>query len=270
MSNENAATEIARVADPAMTFETLPAQPDRLDRPGRGAVDLWRFDLDGLGRPDDRCLAPAERERRDRFVRGEDGRRYAASRVLLRRILGAYLDSDPALVPIALGLHGKPALARAGGTPPLEFNLTHSGAQMVLACSDAAAVGVDIEHLDRTCDHAGIARHAFHPNEARALKRRGPNGMPELFFHWWTAKEALLKARGTGLGGGMDTMDFSAWTSGASVEVREPGGSVWRLWRYAGGGCALALAAAPPLLAVRVCSIIGSGARSGAAITRSS
>lgn len=271
MSNENDAPTIVPIADPSVAIETIPAGPVRLDRPPLNAIDVWRFNLENAEASDDRCLSVTECQRRDRFVRAEDRNRFVAARVHLRRLLGAYLAADPASVPLVIGASGKPGLGDATPHPGLNFNLAHSATELVIACSGGAEVGVDIERVDRACDHLGIARHSFHPNEARALEQRGPAARADLFFRWWTAKEAVLKAWGTGLGqGGMSAVDLSAWADGATVEVREAAGRSWSVWHYAIGGCAVALAAEGSLVAIRLRSIISPGGWSGEAITRSS
>ena len=65
-------------------------------------------------------LDPTERERFERYENVDVARRFAVGRLRLREMLGSLLGAPPAAVPIQLGLHGKPALARAaqsGGAP---------------------------------------------------------------------------------------------------------------------------------------------------------
>ena len=58
-------------------------------------------------------LNATERERFERYENMDVARRFAVGRLRLREMLGSLLGAPPAAVPIILGLHGKPELARA-------------------------------------------------------------------------------------------------------------------------------------------------------------
>lgn len=66
-------------------------------------------------------------------------------------------------------------------------------------------MGVDVERLRPSPRGAAIARSRFDPREAAALEAVPEDGRDEAFLRLWTAKEAVLKARGTGLTGGLDS-----------------------------------------------------------------
>ncbi len=78
--------------------------------------------------------------------------------------------------------------------PSLFFSISHCKTAIIVAVSDRE-IGVDIES-DRSANEALIA---YTMNDAeQALIRRSPN--PErAFVRLWTQKEALLKAKGTGI-----------------------------------------------------------------------
>jgi 4'-phosphopantetheinyl transferase len=138
------------------------------------------------------ALPPAMREEALRFVQPMDQARYVLGRHLISRLVAA--QSQP-----ALGLqhwrndrYGRPFLP---GLPP--FNLTHSG-QVVALCwretPDGAALGLDVERI-RELDLELFGPY-MSPAEWDAIAA-APRPM-ELFFHYWTAKEAIMKAEGLG------------------------------------------------------------------------
>ncbi len=69
----------------------------------------------------------------------------------------------------------------------------------------AAPVGVDVERVRPRPRALALARSRLHPKEADALAAVPDAERDEAFARLWTAKEAVLKARGTGLVGGLDT-----------------------------------------------------------------
>ena len=106
-------------------------------------------------------------------------------------------------------------------TPTIPFfNLSHSGDFVMLAISDTP-VGCDIEHLHK----AILSHHVFHPQELARL-RSLPEGdaRNREFLRLWTAKEAFLKAIGTGIDAKAATYDFS---SGNSISLSD--GSIWKI-----------------------------------------
>jgi phosphopantetheine--protein transferase-like protein len=147
-------------------------------------------------RDDDACLSPEEIHRASTFKFQTDAARWKSFRTALRRTLADTLGISPRDVPIQLGEFGKPALA-----PPfhhLHFNLSHShDSALVAICADGP-VGIDIEALDRAPSLLECVDSFCHPDEINALPQSEPSRSRRL-LEIWTAKEALLKALGTGL-----------------------------------------------------------------------
>lgn len=165
----------------------------RLDRrdplPPALAADLFAS-LDARERQRHGALRqPADQER---FLRGRGG---------LRRLLGAWLGLPAAAVPLAVGPHGKP---HCPGGP--QFNVSHSGDQILLAVHVCRPVGVDVEHSRPDLDWRPIARRTLAPEILARLEalpeERGPDG----FLGEWCRLEARLKALGTGLWG-LETLE---------------------------------------------------------------
>src|SRR5205085_1236077 len=70
-------------------------------------------------------------------------------------------------------------------------------------------VGVDVERLDRSVDQELLNSGSASPTERSAFAALSPALRRIALFHWWTRKEALLKALGTGLSLPLDGFDVS-------------------------------------------------------------
>ncbi|AOJ01435.1 MULTISPECIES: 4'-phosphopantetheinyl transferase family protein [Burkholderia] len=192
----------------------------------RAGVRLVRLDFDLAAARGTRALEQlndAERERARRFVRAEDTLRSAATRAVLRSLIGAALGLPPAELRIAADASGRPQLApeHAALAPTLDFNVSHSGAHALIAWSRAARVGVDIEERRAGVDWQSLGRAVFAPADAAAIDRLPVGEREAAFYRVWAAKEAFLKALGTGIGGGLTA--FSVLDGGApSIETAAP------------------------------------------------
>lgn len=135
-----------------------------------------------------------ERARHDSLVRPVDRVRFLGRRLLLRAILAHSFGLPSDGLCFARQDHGKPVLRRH---PDLHFNASHAGDWLLVATSRHAPVGVDIERVMPELDWRTLLNEVCCPAEARAcLTSSDPR---TAFFRLWTAKEAVLKARGTGL-----------------------------------------------------------------------
>lgn len=179
-------------------------------------LTLLRLDV-----PDDdvmhlaQVLSDDERARAGRFRQPEDRRRYVVTRASLRYLLAHHLALDVQALVLSQTEHGKPVLATfdAGGNaqPMVHFNVSHSGAWAAIAVGQHP-IGVDIEQR-RSLDVLAVGAHVFDAPTLEAIARAEDS--EAAFFMAWTAREALLKARGTGL---VDT-DVARLHSATSMTV---------------------------------------------------
>ena len=225
--------------------------------PGGGTVptvvvDVWRVDLDG-----DHDASVLERAELDRGARKRDERtraRFLASRAWLRVILAGYLDIEPAQVRYEVAGRGKPFVAGGGDVC---FSVSRSADVALVAVSRRGDVGVDVERIRGDVDHIGLADRFFTAAEAEMLRSvPGPDRVAA-FFELWVRKEAVVKASGDGLAGGL-----------GHVDVRDGiAGGRWSLAAVdAGPGFRAAVATSGAPLAHRVldvtASLAGAGRRS--------
>lgn len=159
-----------------------------------GQVEIHLIFPDASGAP--AFLTASEQERAGRFRFEDDRRRWSACRSSLRNILAHKLGMAAEAVPIVIDSLGKPLLAVP--FQDLHFNLSHCDGLAVVALSRDAPVGIDIEHETRAASLMECETTFCHPAEISSLPSIASDRALAL-LDIWTAKEALLKAVGTGL-----------------------------------------------------------------------
>jgi 4'-phosphopantetheinyl transferase len=186
-------------------------------------LDLKRFESFRTEAP--RILSSDERQRVERLKVPEAATNFLLIRALLRRCLGSRLGLDPATLVFRYGPHGKPFLAGPGAG--LSFNVSHSGGIAAFAFAEGRDLGVDVERI-RAVDADSLAERYFSAPEAILYRVQIPEKREAAFFHFWTAKEAYLKARGVGMTEGLKGHSISepwedpprlTWVQGDEREV---------------------------------------------------
>lgn len=151
-------------------------------------------------------LTADEQARARRYRRGGDRLRFVTGRVVLRSVLGAWLDTPPSRVPLDATCgrcgapHGKPRLDASG--PPLELSIAHGGGRVAVAVSRGAEVGVDVEAVPPRPPAPAVIASVLAPCERLALAARPASQRAWTFARYWTRKEAVLKADGRGVAAG--------------------------------------------------------------------
>ncbi len=148
-------------------------------------------------------LSADERARAQAFRTEELRRRFSAAHGSMRAILSKYIKESPDRITFALEHRGKPRLGDSYATTSLKFNLTHSADLALLAIVKDCEVGVDIERVREVKELEQLARRYFHPAEAEDVMSRTED-LCTAFFKCWTAKEAVLKAFGSGIAESLD------------------------------------------------------------------
>ena len=115
----------------------------------------------------------------------------------LRRILSLYtgLDSDSLCIERRAG--GQPSLAEQRKAPL--FNLSHTRGWSLIAITDVAEVGVDVERARASVDIAAITARMFGGEAAEALCQLPDADRMPSFLQSWTRFEACQKAIGQGV-----------------------------------------------------------------------
>jgi 4'-phosphopantetheinyl transferase len=160
--------------------------------PGTVIIHLRYLTVHANGRS---LLTPDELRRADSFRFDSDRARWITARAALRRILAETTGLPPRDVPLLTNDFGKPLLA-----PPFDgihFNLSHCHDLALIATGVDGPLGIDIEPLDRAAELTACQAGFCHPLEIERLPQGDARSTALLDL--WTAKEAYLKALGTGL-----------------------------------------------------------------------
>jgi len=169
-------------------------------RPAPG-VRLWRADLDACT---DAGLTPP----------GAD-RGYADRDVLLQ-ILARELGRPAASLNLARDEFGRPRLV---GGSPIDFNMSRSDSEALIAVSSAGQVGVDVERVRPVIDVGVLVETQFSDEERAAWLGRDGTERDAAFLTVWTRKEACVKALGIGLRVPLAALDCGCLEDRRRVEV---------------------------------------------------
>lgn len=144
-------------------------------------------------------LSSDEIARADRFYFPEHRERFIIGRGSLRYILGSYLNIEPSEVEFAYQQRGKPILASQFTKSGIFFNLSHSQDLALCGITYQKLIGIDLEYIRQTSDIENLAKRFFLPQEYELIKSLPDAQKQQIFFRYWTCKEAYLKATGDGL-----------------------------------------------------------------------
>jgi 4'-phosphopantetheinyl transferase len=163
-------------------------------------VDLWLTWVDqAIAQVSQlrQILSADEQARADRFYFERDRQRFIISRGRLRQILSRYLDIPAEQLEFCYGTYGKPLLAGSLAHTGLHFNLTHSEGIALYAVTCDRQIGIDVERIRPLPKVERLAERCLSPQEQSCLT--ASSCPEEIFFTYWTCKEAYLKAIGSGL-----------------------------------------------------------------------
>ena len=170
-------------------------------------------------------LSAADHERAERFKRPEDRLRFMLGRALLSTLLRQAGVTEALPLQLTLSEHGKPHLPAA---PAVHFSITHAGGIVAVALTLGARVGVDVEEIDRPVDFIPLAERIFNAPDLTRFRTVTEADQPRAFFRAWTGKEAVLKAKGVGLFGGIQEIAVPLDDRPATLPAAD-GETSWRL-----------------------------------------
>ncbi len=131
--------------------------------------------------------------------------RFIAVRGWLRTTLAHYLSEEPAALRFTSAEFGKPVLIGF----PLYFNLSHSQDCLAIAISESDGLGIDIEQIKSRNGLLEIARRCFSKQEFFIWCNLPEDRQLQMFYQFWTRKEAFVKAVGRGIALGLDQCELA-------------------------------------------------------------
>jgi 4'-phosphopantetheinyl transferase len=178
------------------------------------SVHIWRIATDGHNDLETfvKVLSSEERAIAEKFHFERERRSFIVSRGTLRHLLASYTGENAAGIRLGFGLQGKPFLANAR-LSELRFNISHSHEIALLAFALKHEIGVDVEFKRPDVDFIALADMSFSKDERAAITACSPAGRADLFYEYWTCKEACIKADGRGFSLPLDQFSVTAYGS---------------------------------------------------------
>ncbi len=159
-------------------------------------VDLAPHPLrqaDALGWLDERELG-----RWRRYLFPGPRHRFALCRAALRSLLCDRLGCDNADLTFGESRYGKPLATVRGKAANISFNVSHSVNHGLIALAKQGRLGIDVEEIVPKRHLDGLIEAAMGPQEQAELAAAPESEKLRRFYRYWTCKEALIKALGTG------------------------------------------------------------------------
>jgi 4'-phosphopantetheinyl transferase len=165
-------------------------------------VHVWAVAIDATPHHIDQqlsLLSADEQRRASLFQVAGPRRQFIVTRSALRTLLGRYLTLPPDEISLEMNANGKPRLAGKHAALALQFNVAHSNDLALIAFALGTPIGIDVEchRVMRLAQQ--ISQRYFHAWEAHLIDSAPAVERDAMFLRCWTAKEAILKAIGTGL-----------------------------------------------------------------------
>lgn len=164
---------------------------------GKNQIHIYVIDLDqsqSVVKKKTSLLSPDERKRALRFQSDPPRRRFVLSRSTLREILGQYLRVEPQTIRFGYTKGGKPYLENPSLKQKISFNVAHSENLAVIALTWEGEIGIDVEWIKSRRNMEAIVHRFFSETERQSYLSAPEEQKREVFYHCWTAKEALIKA----------------------------------------------------------------------------
>lgn len=187
-----------------------------------------------------------ELRRMQRFKFDRHRQQFCISHALTRWVLSQYADLKPEQWRFEKNAHGKPFVANPEHVG-LQFSLSHTDGQQVLAIRQGLPVGADVELRKERVAGPEIANRFFSPAEVAELRSVPCDSQQQVFFDYWTLKESYIKACGEGLAIPLRHFSYSIATphriSICFAPERGDQPTNWQFWLLDAGGdhaCALA------------------------------
>ena len=134
--------------------------------------------------------------------------RQIISRGILRQVLSKYLNIDIKRIEFTYNKFGKPSLSPKLDDFNLHFNMSHSEQLGIFAFAIGSAIGVDVEEIKGSLNFEDVIELCFSDFEKSWFYDIAPGMRKEVFYKIWTAKEAFIKALGTGFSFPVKNIEF--------------------------------------------------------------
>lgn len=160
-------------------------------------IHIWLIDINNYLNSDFTAyLDDQESARMHRFKFAKDRDCFIGSHAALRILLGKYCNCAPRAIAYKYTTYNKPILTK---NHPIQFNLSHSRNQAIIAVTKKHPIGIDIEYMQEKEILIDLAKRFFSSKEYDEYKKLSASQKVLGFYNCWTRKEAVVKALGIGI-----------------------------------------------------------------------
>lgn len=138
-------------------------------------------------------LDEAELHRAERYHFEKDRNRFIICRALLKLILAKQTDVNVPDLKIGTEVNKKPYLISDNS---IKFNLSHTDDLAIIALCNKD-VGIDLEYQNEDFNFKEVLTHVYSNEEVNTILKS--ENQRYKFYKFWTRKEAIVKAIGTGI-----------------------------------------------------------------------
>lgn len=187
-------------------------------------VQLFISDVNQLG-PVDTILSYLDTGEKERFRAFKDEKArllFGHGRRMMKSLLAKRLDRKAEDIQFSYSDHGKPFLPQQLKT---HFNLSHSGDFLCFGIAPVP-LGVDIE-LHKPIEFLDVAKTVYNPDEVARITQIREIERSELFYSYWTRKEAFIKCQGYGLSFPIPLTQVDIRSDIVKLDIPIAAGSQW-------------------------------------------
>jgi 4'-phosphopantetheinyl transferase len=135
-----------------------------------------------------------ELQRAQNYHFEKDRNQFIICRSLLKLILAKHSHLPVTQINVEIDANNKPYLS---SNKLVCFNVSHAKGYALIAVNDNHPIGVDIEYLNNNFDFSEIMPDIYSPLEIETVLNA--TDKTHVFYTFWTRKEAIVKATGTGI-----------------------------------------------------------------------
>jgi 4'-phosphopantetheinyl transferase len=175
-------------------------------------------------------LSQAERVQASEILSADEHDHFVRRRLFQRLFTKYSLGLSESVCEVPM-LHERDNRPRCSLSPDCCLSFSSAGRYVIAAASRHSTIGVDIERLRPIPDALGLANRFFGRNEAAQLESLPAFEQSEMFIRIWSAKEASLKALGTGVVHSLESFSFSMQGKDLSLDrpATETARPVWHV-----------------------------------------
>lgn len=162
-------------------------------------------------------ISAAEQQTATDLPAGDEKDHYCRRKLFQRMFVAKLLGFQRPLaeLPLVQARDRRPVCALQ---PHLCLSFSSAGNLLMAAAAQERTIGIDVERLRPVTDAASLAQRFFAVSEAEVLQELPQKERETAFIRLWSAKEACLKALGTGVVAGAELFQFSL--TGHTLQMR--------------------------------------------------